>query len=175
MYRDTSSVDCAPRSSHMHVHAVTPKLVICVMYLTSIWRILLMTDGLNAVWSNDRAAHTDTNPKNLELAPPQSITATRLDQLVYSPNYYIQIFQTQNNCPQWEANLHPARSESWAFATTPRELLLINHVITGPETRLGWNRVISKLDSFPYTCGIIHNTGICYKRNICYLYCIKYG
>ena len=115
-------------SSHMHVHAVTrvhavtPKLVICVMYLTSIWRILLMTDGLNAVWSNDRAAHTDTNPKNLELAPPQSITATRLDQLVYSPNYYIQIFQTQNNCPQWEANLHPARSESWAFATTPREL-----------------------------------------------------
>ena len=87
-------------SSHMHVHAVTrvhavtPKLVICVMYLTSIWRILLMTDGLNAVWSNDRAAHTDTNPKNLELAPPQSITATRLDQLVYSPNYYIQIFQT---------------------------------------------------------------------------------
>ena len=52
-----------------------------------------MTDGLNAVWSNDRAAHTDTNPKNLELAPPQSITATRLDQLVYSPNYYIQIFQ----------------------------------------------------------------------------------
>ena len=57
-----------------------------------------MTDGLNAVWSNDRAAHTDTNPKNLELAPPQSITATRLDQLVYSPNYYIQIFQTQKNC-----------------------------------------------------------------------------
>ena len=117
-------------SSHMHVHAVTrvhavtPKLVICVMYLTSIWRILLMTDGLNAVWSNDRAAHTDTNPKNLELAPPQSIMATRLDQLVYSPNYYIQIFQTQNNCPQWEANLHPARSESWAFATTPRELTL---------------------------------------------------
>ena len=40
-------------------------------------------------------APTDTNPKNLELAPPQSITATRLDQLVYSPNYYIQIFQTQ--------------------------------------------------------------------------------
>ena len=118
-------------SSHMHVHAVTrvhavtPKLVICVMYLTSIWRILLMTDGLNAVWSNDRAAHTDTNPKNLELAPPQSITATRLDQLVNSPNYYIQIFQTQNNCPQWEANLHPARSESWAFATTPRELVLV--------------------------------------------------
>ena len=117
-------------SSHMHVHAVTrvhavtPKLVICVMYLTSIWRILLMTDGLNAVWSNDRAAHTDTNPKNLELAPPQSITATRLDQLVYSPNYYIQIFQTQNNCPQWEAILHPARSESWAFATTPREFFL---------------------------------------------------
>ena len=31
-----------------------------------------MTDGLNAVWSNDRAAHTDTNPKNLELAPHSS-------------------------------------------------------------------------------------------------------
>ena len=35
----------------------------------------------------------DTNPKNLELAPSQSIMATRLDQLVYSPNYYIQIFR----------------------------------------------------------------------------------
>ena len=57
------------------------------------WQILVMTDGLNAVWSNDRAAPTDTNPKNLELAPPQSITVTRLDQLVYSPNYYIQIFR----------------------------------------------------------------------------------
>ena len=54
-----------------------------------------MTDGLNTVWSNDRAAPTDTNPKNLELAPPQSVTATRLDQLAYSPNYYIHIFQTQ--------------------------------------------------------------------------------
>ena len=52
-----------------------------------------MTDGLNAVCSNDRAAPTDTDPKNLELAPPQSVTATRLDQLVYSPNYCIQIFR----------------------------------------------------------------------------------
>ena len=41
----------------------------------------------------DRAAPTDTNPKNLELVPTQSVTATRLDQLVYSPNYYIQIFR----------------------------------------------------------------------------------
>ena len=41
----------------------------------------------------DCAAPTDTNPKNLELAPPQSVTATRLDQLVYIPNYYIQIFR----------------------------------------------------------------------------------
>ena len=57
-----------------------------------IWRIHLMTAGLNAVWSNDRAAHTDTNPKNLELAPPQSVTSTRLDQLVYKPYCYIQIF-----------------------------------------------------------------------------------
>ena len=95
----------------MRVHAVTPKLVICVMYLTPIWRILLMTDGLNAVWSNDRAAPTDTNPKNLELAPPQSVTATRLDQLVYNPNYYIQIFQTQPfaRSEDWTLNLH-ARS-----------------------------------------------------------------
>ena len=70
-----------------------------------------MTDGVNAVWSNDRAAPTDTNPKNLELAPPQSITATRLDQLVYSPNYYIQIFQTQPfaRSEDWTLNLH-ARS-----------------------------------------------------------------
>ena len=70
-----------------------------------------MTDGLNAVWSNDRAAPTDTNPKNLELAPPQSVTATRLDQLVHSPNYYIQIFQTQPfaRSEDWTLNLH-ARS-----------------------------------------------------------------
>ena len=54
-----------------------------------------MTDDVNAVGSNDCAAPTDTNPKNLELAHAQSVTATRLDQLVYSPNCYIQIFQTQ--------------------------------------------------------------------------------
>ena len=47
-----------------------------------------------------RAAPTDTNPKNLELAPPQSVTATRLDQLVYSANYYIQIFSDSTFCPQ---------------------------------------------------------------------------
>ena len=99
----------------MCVHAVTPTLVICVMYLTSIWRILLMTDGLNAVWSNDRAAPTDTNPKNLELAPPQSVTATRLDQLVYSPNYYIQIFQTQPfaRSEDWTLNLHARSYQVW--------------------------------------------------------------
>ena len=49
-----------------------------------------MTDGVNAILSNYRAAPTDTNPKNLELATPQSVTNTRLDQLVYSPNCYIQ-------------------------------------------------------------------------------------
>ena len=53
-----------------------------------------MTDGLNDVLSNDRAAPTNTNPKNLALAPPQIVTATRLDQLVYSPNCYIQIFHS---------------------------------------------------------------------------------
>ena len=54
-----------------------------------------MIDGLNAVWSNDRSAPTATNPNHLELAPPQSVMTTRLDQLVYNPNCYIQIFQTQ--------------------------------------------------------------------------------
>ena len=34
----------------------------------------------------------DTNPKNLEFTSPQAVTATRLDQSVYSPNCYIQIF-----------------------------------------------------------------------------------
>ena len=53
-----------------------------------------MTDGLKSVLSNDYAAPTDTNPRNLELALPQSVTANRLDQLVYSPICYIQIFQT---------------------------------------------------------------------------------
>ena len=52
-----------------------------------------MTDGLNDFWSNDRAAPTDTNPKNIELASPQSVTATWLDQLVYCPNCYIEIFR----------------------------------------------------------------------------------
>ena len=89
MYRDTSSVDCATRElthacSHSDMCSRSDTEACDMCYVTS----------------NDRAAHTDTNPKNLELAPPQSITATRLDQLVYSPNYYIQIFQTQNNCPQ---------------------------------------------------------------------------
>ena len=86
-------------------------LCMCVMYLTSIWRILLMTDCLNAVWSNDRTAPTDTYPKNLELASPQSVTATRLDQLVYSPNYYIQIFRL---------NLLPA---VWIAPSTARSKL----------------------------------------------------
>ena len=67
----------------------------CVLCFNVIRQILLMTDGLNAVLPNDRAAPTDTNPKNLELASLQSVTAIRLDQLVYSPNCYIQIFQTQ--------------------------------------------------------------------------------
>ena len=48
-----------------------------------------MTDAINANWANDHAAPTDTN---LELASSQSVTATRLDQLVYSQNCYIQIF-----------------------------------------------------------------------------------
>ena len=99
----------------IHFHFAST-LCMCVMYLTSIWRILLMTDGLNAVWSNDRAAPTDTNPKNLEIAPPQSVTATRLDQLVYSPNYYIQNFQTQPF----------ARSEDWTLNSIARSKLKFN-------------------------------------------------
>ena len=35
----------------------------------------------------------DINPNNLELAPPQSVTVTRLYQLVHSPNCYIHIFR----------------------------------------------------------------------------------
>ena len=38
-----------------------------------------MTDGLKAIRSNDHTAPTDTSPKNPELAPSQSVTATRLD------------------------------------------------------------------------------------------------
>ena len=37
--------------------------------------------------------NTDTNPKNLKLPLPQSVTATRLDQLVYSLNSYIRFFR----------------------------------------------------------------------------------
>ena len=70
-------------SSHMRFHACDTEA--CDMCYVC---------NVNLTESFDRAAHTDTNPKNLELAPPQSVTATRLDQLVYSPNYYIQIFQT---------------------------------------------------------------------------------
>ena len=73
----------------IHFHFCKYTLHVCYVFSVTIWRILLMTDGLNAVWSNYRAAPTDTNPKNLELAPLQSVTTTRLDQLVYSPNYYI--------------------------------------------------------------------------------------
>ena len=50
---------------------------------------------------------TDTNPKNLELACPQSATATRLDHLVYIPNCYIQIFRL--NFPA--VRIKPATSE----------------------------------------------------------------
>ena len=82
-------------SSHMRFHACdTEACDMCYVFNVN------LTDSFDdrrsqcRLSSNDRAAHTDTNPKNLELAPPQSVTATRLDQLVYSPNYYIQIFQT---------------------------------------------------------------------------------
>ena len=90
----------------VYISIFASTLCMCVMYLTSIWRIILMTDGLNAVWSNDRAAPTDTNPKNLKFAPPQSAMATRIDQLVYSPNYYIQIFtQLFARSEDWTLNL----------------------------------------------------------------------
>ena len=54
-------------------------LHVCYVF-NVIWRIHLMTDGLNVVWSNDRAAPTDTTPKNLELASPKVVMASRLDQ-----------------------------------------------------------------------------------------------
>ena len=41
--------------------------------------------------------------KNLELASPQSLPATRLDKLVYSPNCYIQIFRLKHIDPLWLA------------------------------------------------------------------------
>ena len=85
---DANFFNRSPFFVYISIFAST--LCMCVMYLTSLWRILLMTDGLNAVLSNDRASPTDTNLNNLKLAPPQ---ATRLDQLVYSPNYYIQIIR----------------------------------------------------------------------------------
>ena len=87
-----------------------------------------MTDGLNAVWSNDRAAHTDTNPKNLELAPPQSITATRLDQYISG---------------QWKLSVY-TRERTQSRPTC--------------GAVMGWKRLISGLDSFLYTCGIIYYT-----------------
>ena len=65
-----------------------------------------MTDGLNAVRSNDRPATTNPNLKNLELAPLQAVTATRLEQLLYYLNCYIQIFRL-NFSPQWRSNLQP--------------------------------------------------------------------
>ena len=46
----------------IHFHFAST-LCMCVMYLTSIWRIILMTDGLNAVWSNDRAAPQTLIPR----------------------------------------------------------------------------------------------------------------
>ena len=97
----------------------------CVMYLTPIWRIILMTDGLNAIWSNNRAAPTDTNPKNLELAPPQSVTATRLDQLVYSLNYYIQIFRL-NHLPAVRIEPSTARLKLKSNALTDCAMGAIN-------------------------------------------------
>ena len=80
------------RSAHNYKNTIKCSTDYSLMWWN--WHFSKKIWKFNAVWSNDRAAHTDTNPKNLELAPPQSIKATRLDQLVYSPNYYIQIFQT---------------------------------------------------------------------------------
>ena len=51
----------------------------------------------------------DTNPKKLEVESHQSVTATRLDQLVYSPNCYIQIFRL-NFLPAVRLELPTARS-----------------------------------------------------------------
>ena len=93
-------------------------LHVCYVF-NVIWQIPLMIDDLNAVWSNDRAAPTDTNPKNLEFVPPQSVTAIRLDQLVYSPNCYIPIFQTHLFFPQWGSNPQPlARTKLKSNALT---------------------------------------------------------
>ena len=52
---------------------------------------LIMTNNNN----NIVLPHTDTNPKNISLTTPQSITASRLDPLVYSPKCYNQILRLQ--------------------------------------------------------------------------------
>ena len=110
-----------------------------------------LTDSFDAVWSNDRAAPTNTNPKNLELAPPQSVTATRLDQLVYSPNYYIQIFQTQPfaRSEDWTLNLH-ARSyqvqRAYQLRYGRRWHRNFNNDITKQRHTSMWHHVIDLLE-----------------------------
>ena len=71
----------------IHFHFCRYTLHVCYVFNVN------LTDYFDDRRSQCRAAPTDTNPKNFELARPQSVTATRLDQLVYSPNYYIQIFR----------------------------------------------------------------------------------
>ena len=103
----------------VYISIFASTLFMCVMYFTSIWRILLMTDGLNCDGSNDRAAPTDTNPKNLELAPPQSVTATRL---VYSPTQFVQQFtKTAVTAPplvSFGAIMGPSSSSSSCLQTS---------------------------------------------------------
>ena len=66
-----------------------------------------MTDGLSMPFDLMIVLPpTYTNPKNLELAAPQSVTATGLDQLVYNPNCYIKNFRRNPPPPpQWEVKV----------------------------------------------------------------------
>ena len=78
-----------------------------------------MTEGLNAVWSNNRAAPTYTNPKNLELAPPQSVTATRLDQKHHAQS--LSSSQTYRNHTSLYLTLNPDKTTCTLCSTDPAE------------------------------------------------------
>ena len=65
---------------------------------------------------------------NLELAPPQSVRATMLDQLVYIPNCYIQIFQTQlfTHSEDQTPNRSKLKSNSLPIALLSYNVFLFN-------------------------------------------------
>ena len=100
-----------------------------------------MTDGLNSVSYSDRAAITDTNHNKLDLAFPQFFTATRLDQLVYRPNCYIQTF-ILNFFPRsgdWTSNSSKLKSNALPIAL----LSYITHMVALGSMKLSVNKEIA--------------------------------